>query len=323
MIYIDNNETNPYFNLASEEYLLKHREEEFFMLWRNEDCIVVGKHQNTLSEINYDYVLKNNIPVIRRLTGGGAVFHDLGNLNFTFIVNDCNKFNDYKGFLFPIQQVLKDLGIEAVFSGRNDLMIEDKKISGNAECIYNDRVLHHGTLLFSSNKSRISDALKISKVKYKDKAVKSVASRITNIKEYLNYDISVEEFKKLIFKKILLNNEMVQNGFDYDEINRIKVIEKNIYSNKQWNFGESPKYNFKNEVRFKGGTIQIYMEVFEGIINDIKIYGDYFGKDIDHLENIIKGNFHDKIELYKVLSLINIDDYIIGLDLDSFINSLF
>ena len=195
MRYIYNDSTEPYFNLALEEYFLKQTDEEYFILWRNEPCIVVGKNQNTLSEIHLEFVKERNIKVVRRLTGGGAVFHDLGNINFTFIVNDESSFNDFKGFVAPIIGTLKTLGIDAEFSGRNDMLIEGKKFSGNAQCKHKSRVMHHGTLLFSSNMNDLSGALKPKDIKFSDKSVKSVASRVTNISEHLENKLSVLEFK--------------------------------------------------------------------------------------------------------------------------------
>ncbi|HRC66441.1 MAG TPA: lipoate--protein ligase family protein, partial [Bacteroidales bacterium] len=148
MFCINNQNTNPYFNLASEEYLLKNYEEDVFMLWRNEPSIIIGKHQNALAEINIEYVKENHIKVVRRITGGGAVFHDLGNLNFTFISNSPNSkpVMNFKKYTQPIVDVLVNLGVDARFEGRNDIVIDGKKISGNAECVYKNRFLHHGTI---------------------------------------------------------------------------------------------------------------------------------------------------------------------------------
>ncbi|WP_031368009.1 lipoate--protein ligase family protein, partial [Clostridium botulinum] len=172
MKYIDNSNIDPYFNLASEEYFLRHKDDEYFILWRDEPCVVVGKNQNTLSEIDMDYIETNKVKVVRRQTGGGAVFHDLGNLNYTFIVKDDGKsFNDFERFCKPIIGVLKTLGVKAEFSGRNDLLIDGKKISGTAQCKYKNRVMHHGTLLFSSDIVNLSGALKPKKIKFQDKAV--------------------------------------------------------------------------------------------------------------------------------------------------------
>jgi lipoate-protein ligase A len=195
MLLIYNDKTNPYFNLAMEEYLLKNFNEDLFILWRNESSVIVGKNQNTLSEINLEYIKENNIPVVRRQSGGGAVFHDLGNINFTFIANDNNSFSDFKRFTQPIIDLLKTLDINAEFSGRNDLLIDGKKFSGNAQYNYKNKVMHHGTLLFSSQIGDLSNALKVKPIKFEGKGIKSVKSRVTNISEHLKYDIDILEFK--------------------------------------------------------------------------------------------------------------------------------
>ena len=183
MLCIKNDNTNPYFNLAAEEYVLRNFKENCFMLWRNRPSIIVGKHQNTLAEINVDYVKEKNIDVVRRLSGGGAVFHDLGNLNFTFIKNAEKEeaLVDFKKYVEPVLEVLQHLGVNAKFEGRNDIMIDGKKISGNAEHVFKKRVLHHGTLLFSSQMADLSNALKVNPLKYQDKGGKSVRSRVTNL----------------------------------------------------------------------------------------------------------------------------------------------
>lgn len=206
MLCIQNTSLDPFFDQATEEYFLKNSDENIFMLWQNHKTIVVGKHQNTLAEINVDHVKERGISVVRRLTGGGAVFHDLGNLNYAFIMGygpegakvDFNKYNQ------PIIDVLANLGVTATFSGRNDILINEQKFSGNAEHIYlqKQRVLHHGTLLYASKIQDISDALNINPLKYEGKARKSVKSRVTNISSHLKEDIGVAQFADTVMEHI-------------------------------------------------------------------------------------------------------------------------
>ena len=323
MRYIYNNSTEPYFNLALEEYFLKRTDEEYFILWRNEPCIVVGKNQNTLSEIHLEFVKERNIKVVRRLTGGGAVFHDLGNINFTFIVNDESSFNDFKGFVAPIIGTLKTLGIDAEFSGRNDMLIEGKKFSGNAQCKHKSRVMHHGTLLFSSNMNDLSGALKPKDIKFSDKSVKSVASRVTNISEHLENKLSVLEFKDEIFRYISSNTQSPIDSLTQEEIEKINKLRDEKYSTWEWNFGNSPKYSFYNEKRFAAGTFEVHIDVLKGIIKDIKIFGDFFGKnDISELEASLKNISHEKASISKALSNIDISKYITNITLDELISLL-
>ena len=323
MRYIYNDSIEPYFNLALEEYFLKQTDEEYFILWRNEPCIVVGKNQNTLSEIHLEFVKERNIKVVRRLTGGGAVFHDLGNINFTFIVNDESSFNDFKGFVAPIIGTLKTLGIDAEFSGRNDMLIEGKKFSGNAQCKHKSRVMHHGTLLFSSNMNDLSGALKPKDIKFSDKSVKSVASRVTNISEHLENKLSVLEFKDEIFRYISSNTQSPIDSLTQEEIEKISRLRDEKYSTWEWNFGNSPKYSFYNEKRFAAGTFEVHIDVLKGIIKDIKIFGDFFGKnDISELEASLKNISHEKASISKALSNIDISKYITNITLDELIGLL-
>jgi len=326
MIYINNTNTNPYFNMAVEEYILKELKEDCFMLWRNQPCIIVGKNQNTLSEINLDYIKANNIPVVRRLSGGGTVFHDLGNLNFTFIKNDSEEnFNNFRKFTLPILNVLTSLNINAEFSGRNDLTIEGKKFSGNAQYNYKNRVLHHGTLLFSSNITDLSQALQAKPLKFQDKSIKSVLSRVTNISSHLTEPLSIMEFEALIKNYVITENSSdYLYDFTVQDLESINKLASEKYSTWEWNFGHSPKYNFINEKKFTFGTIEFNMQVQHGIIKDISIYGDFFSKlDISDIETNLIGVNHVESEVKKALSTFNISDYFSNAKVEDILSCMF
>ncbi len=316
---------DPYVNHAVEEYFLKYIEEDCFILWKNRPCILIGKNQNTLSEINLQYVDKFNIPVVRRLSGGGAVFNDLGNLNFTFISTKNSKFADFKSFTYPVIKALKSLGVNAELSGRNDLIIDGKKFSGNAQYRYKNKILHHGTILFDSNLGNLTGALKVSDIKFKDKGIKSIANRVTNIRKYLKDDMTVEEFKDF-----LINDVMKQFGakeqyiITKEDKDIIDKISKEKYSTWEWNYGNSPKSNFFNEEKLKCGIVQVTLSIADGSINSIKINGDFFGReDIGGLENLIVGVKYRKEDILEKINAVDISRFITNISLEEFINILF
>lgn len=326
MLCITRQETDPYFNLAAEEYVLKNFVRDCFMLWRNEPSIIVGKHQNTLAEINTDYVKENEIKVVRRLSGGGAVFHDLGNLNFTFIASgEHHQLVDFRKFTRPILDVLQKLDIEAKFEGRNDLTIDGRKFSGNAEHVYKSRVLHHGTLLFSSQITDLSNALKVDPSKFQDKAVKSVRSRVTNISEHLKAPLTVLEFRDLIMQHILDSTPDAEiYTFTDQDIEAIAKLRDEKYISWEWNFGYSPKYNFQKVVKTNGGKLDISLEVVNGIIEKAKFYGDYFNKlDPEDIENALSGAEHNERSIKNRLNGLEIPDYFLNVTKDELIKALF
>ena len=324
MLLINNTNTNAFFNLAMEEYFLRNTTEDIFMLWRNENAIIVGKNQNTLSEINYEYVKENNIKVVRRQSGGGAVFHDLGNINFTFISCNDNCFSDFKRFTMPIIEALESLNIHAEFSGRNDLLIDNKKFSGNSQYNYKNKVMHHGTLLFSSQINDLSSALKVKPSKFEGKGVKSVKSRVTNISNHLEKNMNVLEFKEYLMN--FINNKDKNNHFyelsDHD-INEITKLVDEKYSTWQWNFGHSPKYSLNNEVKCPGGNIEFSLNVEKGLISEIKFFGDFFGKrDVSYIEDLLKNVKHDEPSIKDTLNKININDYFLNCNIDILVDGI-
>ncbi|MCX6251192.1 MAG: lipoate--protein ligase [Bacteroidetes bacterium] len=327
MLIIRRHNTDPYFNLATEEYVLKDIEDDSFMLWRNSPAIIVGKHQNTLAEINLDYVKQNNIKVVRRLSGGGAVFHDLGNLCFTFTQKgkDDNLI-DFRKYTEPILEVLVKLGLDARFEGRNDLTIDGKKFSGNAMHIWKNKVLSHGTLLFSSHMPNLTGALNVDPLKFTDKAVKSVRSRVTNISEHLKQEMDVLQFSELI-ENLMIEKypDAVLYELSEEDHRKINELVEKKYSTWAWNFGYSPRYNFSRILRTTGsGTIECCMEVRDGIIQEIRFYGDYFNKhDTEELENALKQVPHREDAIREALSSFIIEDYFANLTLDELIGGLF
>ena len=318
MLFINGISNDPYFNLAFEEYIfnLAQNGERYFLLWQNDNAVIVGKHQNTIEEINQEYIRDHGIKVVRRMSGGGAVYHDLGNINYTFITEkgDLSNF-DFRFFTEPIVTALKKLGVIAEFNSRNDLTIDGKKFSGNAQYIANNRILHHGTLLYDSNLAIMPDILNVNQEKISSKGIKSVKSRVTNISAYLEHKPQVLEFQTLIKQLIFAQNPEMQEVFlTGDDIKKIEQLRNEKYATWEWNYGQSPAYNLRKDKRFEGGTLSIFMMVDKGIITDIKFYGDFFGRgDTCKLENHIKGKNNEFEAIKQSLKNIDVSYYINGL----------
>ena len=293
--------TDPYFNIATEEYLLRNSSDSFFIIYRNEPSIIIGKHQNAIAEINLDFVKQKGLKVVRRLSGGGTVYHDSGNINYAFIANGSEgNLVDFKKFTQPIIDVLNSLSIDARIGGKNDIRVGDKKISGNAEHVYKNRVLHHGTLLFSSNLDELNESIKIDPKAYTDKAVKSIRSHVSNITEYLKNDLSIDSFTSLLVDYI---NQSIPDVKPFTlseaEINAINDLVKSKYSTWDWNFGYSPSYTLNRRIEVDGKPISIELVVEKGIISQISI--THNGKRLSFLEQLLIGNNHDYDSISKVI----------------------
>ena len=329
MLCILNKSLDPYFNQATEDYFLKNFDENVFMLWQNDNTIVIGKHQNTLAEINEEYVKEKGVSVVRRLTGGGAVYHDLGNLNYTFIMGygEEGAKVDFKKYNQPIIDVLSQLGVEANFSGRNDILIDGQKFSGNAEHIYHQkqRVLHHGTLLYASEIQDISDALNVNPLKFEGKARKSVKSRVTNISNHLKEDIGVEKFGERVLKHI---THLYPDAIPY-EINAfdkvaIQKLADEKYSQWHWNYGYSPNYSLKNGIKTSGGFVEVHFNVEKGMITDLEIFGDFFvNKDLQPLIEDLIGKEHQKEKLLAALQDLKSSDYFNAISEEELVQAFF
>lgn len=316
---------DPYFNLAAEEYFLKNFKEDFFMLWRSSPSVVVGKHQNALAEINHEFVRENQIPVARRLSGGGTVFHDPGNVNFTFIrsVEKISEVN-FKVFTIPVVEALKKLGVEAYSTGRNDLLIAGKKISGNAEHVHKNRVLHHGTLLFDSHLESLKGALKADLSKFEDKAVQSNRSEVTNISHYLSNPISVEEFTDFIFNEIRQNTpEAMIYELTATDLEAIQKLSYEKYQTWEWIFGYSPRYRFTSKLETENGEINISLLVEKGIFAEIAVSGAIQPEFSQKIAETLTGCRHDYRAVKTALFVLNDDCERNGFSVDCLAKGLF
>src|SRR5690554_1267037 len=281
MLYVKNDSNNAYFNIALEEYILKKSlssDETFVILYINDPAIIIGKHQNTIEEVNSEYVKENNIYVVRRMSGGGAVYHDEGNLNFTYILKAGKEdVSNFKKFTLPIIKALDKMGIKTELSGRNDLTIDGKKFSGNAQYYHKNRLLHHGTILFNSKMENLSKALNVKQEKIQSKGIKSVRSRVTNIIDYLPKKRSIDEFKELLVTYLFEEEGAVKEYKLTDEdIENVNQLVKEKYDTWEWNWGESPDFDIQKSKRFPIGLIDVRLNVSEGRIKNCRIFGDFF-----------------------------------------------
>lgn len=350
MIYIQNDSNDPYFNHALELYVMREIDEDVFILWRNRPSILIGRNQNTLSEINMDYVNEKKIDVVRRPSGGGTVFCDLGNINFSFIIRKGQTSNldrdhrmgvesgnsvettisgtlgccGFEKFAMPVVSALKALGIEAVFSGRNDILVEGAKISGNAQYHEGNKLLHHGTLLYDGDLSLLIGALKSKPLKFKDKSVKSVASRVTNIANHMTEKMDVLAFREYL-RTFIMKDHDIEKVYQLTEedLQSIAKIQKEKFESYDWNFGKSPSYTFNNEVRFPAGTFEFQAKVKGGNIEALKINGDFFGEEpMENLCEKLLGKPFELKALQKELAAIDLQPYAQNLKKEEFLSGL-
>ena len=331
MKFIDNKGiTDPYINLALEEYVLRNfgEKDTFLLFYINEPSIIIGKNQNSIEEINRDYVEKNNIKVVRRLSGGGAVYHDEGNLNFSFITkDDGDSFHNFAKFTEPVVKALNKLGVPAELVGRNDLLVEGRKISGNAQFFTQGRMFSHGTLMFNSEIEHVVEALNVSEEKIKSKGIKSIRSRVANIAEYLEEEITMDQFKEHILLSIF-DVERVEDVPTYElteeDWEKVHEISRNRYQNWEWNYGKSPAYNVQASHKFPSGLLDVRLDVKKGIIENCKIYGDFFGiGEIKDLEERLIGVRHQREAVANALTDFDIEYYLGKITKEQFIDLIY
>lgn len=326
MLFIDNKGiTDPAINLAIEEYALKHLplDDSYLLFYINRPSIIIGKHQNTVEEINAEYVKEQKVQVVRRLSGGGAVYHDLGNLNFSFITKDNGEsFHNFLKFTQPVIDALRQMGVEAEMTGRNDLQVGERKISGNAQFATRGRMFSHGTLMFNLDLDAVQAALNANPEKFKSKSTKSVRSRVANISELMDRQMTIEEFREELLRYIfgMELDQLTQYELTEDDWTKIHEISAERYQSWDWNYGQSPESNIKHTKKFPFGIIDIRMDLKEGHIRDIKIYGDFFGVgDVADIENALRGKRYEENEVREALSSLDLKHYFGSIETDDFI----
>ncbi|UXR78910.1 MULTISPECIES: lipoate--protein ligase [unclassified Staphylococcus] len=322
----NNNNTDPTLNLAMEEYVLKNvpmdNDESYFLFYINRPSIIVGKNQNTIEEVHQSYIDENNIDVVRRISGGGAVYHDFGNLNFSFITKDDGQsFHNFKKFTQPIVDALNKMGVQAEMTGRNDIQVGQAKISGNAMVKVKDRMFSHGTLMLNSELDEVQNALKVNPAKIQSKGVKSVRKRVANIVEFLDEPIDIDTFKEIILKQLFGDSDVETYPLSDEDWKNIEQLANEKYRTWDWNYGKNPKYNFEREHKFEKGFVQIKLDVKKGRIEHAKIFGDFFGEgNIEELERALEGVTHQKPAIHEALRDYDIHHYFGAIPKDELID---
>ena len=330
MKFIDNQGiTDPRINLAIEEFVLKHLpmdEDSYLLFYINEPSIIIGRNQNTIEEINAEYVKENNIHIVRRLSGGGAVYHDLGNLNFSFLTrDDGNSFHNFRKFTQPVIDTLQSMGVNADLTGRNDIQVGEQKISGNAQFATKGRMFSHGTLLFDSHMENVASALKVKPMKVESKSTKSVRSRVANINEFLTEPMTIEQFRAAILRHVfgVEPDRVPQYKLTEQDWEKIRQISAERYQNWDWNYGRSPQFNVQNAKKFTGGIVDIRLEVKDGTIQHATIFGDFFGLgEVSDIEEKLAGVRFEESAVRAALADLDIKYYLGNVEPEEFIQLL-
>ncbi len=317
MKFVESHSNDTYYNLSFEEYIFKNlplEEDEYVYLWINEPSIIVGTNQNVYNEINEEYVNEKNLKVARRITGGGAVYHDFGNLNFSFVTKTKGSDQiDFKKYYIPIVNALKAIGIDAELSGRNDITIDGKKCIGSSQSIYKNRVLSNGCILFDVKMSELAEALKVRKEKLEDKGVKSVKARVTNIKPYLNNEeMTAEDFKEILKQEIFkqFNEEPKEYIMNQEDLDGVKYIYNTRFSLKEWNYGRNPKTEKHIYKKLPAGGIELSYNIKHGKIDSLIIQGDFFGKgDVKDIEALLRQTKYQKQDIIDRLKDVDMTQY--------------
>ena len=326
MLFVDNQETtDPRLNLAIEEHLLRNVQlvEPLLLFYINAPSVIIGRNQNSIEEIDPGFVRENQIHVVRRLSGGGAVYHDLGNLNFSFITQGKQDLHNFSKFTRPVVDVLQSLGVNAALQGKSDIFVDGKKISGNAQYAAAGRMFSHGTILFDTNIENMLRAINPRQVQIESKAVQSVRSFVTNIREHLSEDMDIDRLRQALLHGIFGGGDIPVYVLTDSDWEQIREIATQRYLTWDWNYGRSPAFNIQKSEKFPVGKIDARIEVEKGRIQAIKIYGDFSGQqDVAALELRLTGLRYEREAIQSALAHTNLDPYFGSLKNEDFINLL-
>lgn len=327
MIYLEAKGNDPAYNTALELFAFNElaKKDNVFMLWINQPCIVVGKNQNTREEIDQHYCDEHDIKIVRRISGGGAVYHDYNNLNYTIISNEDNEADfNFKSLSQPVIDTLAEMGVKAEFTGRNDLQIGDQKFCGNAQYIKGKRIMHHGCIMFDVDLSVLTKALTVSKDKYESKGKKSVRSRVTNIKPHLeDQTLTVKDFMNTLRNLMDKKYHMEEYILTEEDEKKVLAIKSEKNDSWDWVYGKNPEFTVQRKRKLPTGKVEANINVINNVIENVKFYGDFFGvKDVAELSEKLKNIRYDRESIKKVIDSVNINEYFMGVTNDEAIDVL-
>lgn len=317
MIYLEAKGNDPAYNTALELFAFNElaKKDNVFMLWINQPCIVVGKNQNTREEIDQHYCDENDIKIVRRISGGGAVYHDYNNLNYTIISNEDDEADfNFKSLSQPVIDTLAEMGVKAEFKGRNDLQIGDQKFCGNAQYIKGKRIMHHGCIMFDVDLSVLTKALTVSKDKYESKGKKSVRARVTNIKPHLeDQTLTVKDFMNTLRNFMDKKYHMEEYVLTEEDEKKVLAIKAEKNDSWDWVYGKNPEFTVQRKRKLPTGKVEANINVINNVIENVKFYGDFFGvKDVVELAQKLQGIRYDRKSVEKVINSVNINEYFMG-----------
>ena len=354
--YFETGSTDPYYNLAFEEYVFDHFEEgDILILWQNDNTVVIGKNQITAQQVNAPFIEEHKVNVVRRMTGGGAVYHDLGNLNYSFITDDDGEdvSSTLEVLARPIVEALKGLGLDAEVSGRNDILIGGRKVSGTAQRVAHDRILHHGTLLFEANKEMVAGALKVDQEKFRGKGIKSVSARIGNIRDFLLEEaahgkkgagtadvteaagMKAEEREReelpvdissfwAYLRRALPGADREPVTLDSEALAAIEELADTKYRTYEWNYGRSPRFEISSRRYLPGGLLETFVNVRHDRIEEVRFHGDFLARrPLDEIEQALVDTRYERTAVAEVLRSFKLNQYFGEITSDEIVNTLF
>ena len=326
MRYLRNTSIDVYFNMAFDEYALEQLplDEPLFFLWQNRSAVIIGLNQNAYAEVDIDYLRQHDIALARRITGGGAVYHDLGNLNYTIVGRSSDIERDYPEYTRYMLQALQALGVQAELSGRNDILVDGRKVSGYAKRVYKDRLMVHGTLMYDVDIDCLTRVLTPPATKLESKGIASVKSRVLNLREHLPQFADISALVQALEQHLSRQYQDEEYMLTEEQLAEIRTIADTKFATPSWIYGRSPNDTIAYSKRLPCGNVSVHMDIKRGVIAQCSIAGDFLGNTpIATVENLLQGCLYERTALLQCLATVNIPDYLDGTDTDTFINLLF